>query len=35
MNSREQIQVNFLMRRFGLTSIQANLIAGLHYGEAV
>ena len=27
-------QVTYLMRRFGLTFIQARLIAGLHYGEA-
>ncbi len=29
------IQISRLMRRFGLTSTQARLIAGLHFGEVI
>jgi hypothetical protein len=29
------IQIARLMQRYGLTSTQASLIAGLHFGEAV
>lgn len=28
------MQISYLMRRFGLSSTQASLIASLHFGEA-